>query len=850
MQAQDAQRLERVEVTGSAIKRSQVEGPVPVQVVTRKDIERTGASTINELMKSIMSLDIFDDGELSSGTPVGSGTAIVFMRGLAETNVLVLLNGRRLPINALYDSSGAGAAVDVNSIPLAAIERVEILKDGGSAIYGADAVAGVVNFITRKSYTGFELRAGYGISSRGDGEERKAGLSAGFGSLAADGYNVFAGLDLFKRDPIQRSDRDMSSSADFRRFGGPDSRSIFAPTGNYVDADFIPIPGAYVRPCPPAQIGADGLCRYDFNASLLSAYNGADRLSGMLLGTVQLTPGLQGFAEVLASRSRDTFVGHPAPDYFLDGNGDFFVGRFMQGGPRLTQRTANLLQLSTGLEGTLGEVEWKVDVGQGRSRVVNDDRNYFTYAGVDQLDASSLNNDPALVESLKVRPRREGESKILFANGKLTGELLQMPAGPLSYAVGTSVWKESIVDTPDALSQAGEIVGSIQQAAVDAERKAYAFFTELNVPVTPQLEGQVALRYDHYPSASKTSPKLAARYLFTPAFSTRASYTESFRMPSLKQLYGARESGAADFTNDTLCAAFGQPAGCTLSGFFANGSNPRLQPEKGRTYNLASCCRQRGIQCHARHLADQDRRPDQHADRRPGHRGRQVRPGRAGPHRRRHRPAELLEGPGAGAGPAARAAPRQRGRRQLHAAQRHGLLPEAGAAGRAGPALAGPEGDLRRAEVAQPLQRDLGAGDLGQHPGAALDRRLLRHRRARSCARHPQGGRPPRGRLGVRLHRPEEPAPRLRHPQPVRPHAAVQRDQRLRRPLLPARLRRAVHQPGALLLPECELRVQLNRRSRRAIRAASLSAISKAKRQLDDDAARDDRGKVLRRSMA
>lgn len=585
-QAQDAQKLERVEVTGSAIKRSQVEGPVPVQVVTRKDIERTGASTINELMKSIMSLDIFDDGELSSGTPVGSGTAIVFMRGLAETNVLVLLNGRRLPINALYDSSGAGAAVDVNSIPLAAIERVEILKDGGSAIYGADAVAGVVNFITRKSYTGFELRAGYGISSRGDGEERKAGLSAGFGSLAADGYNVFAGLDLFKRDPIQRSDRDMSSSADFRRFGGPDSRSIFAPTGNYVDADFIPIPGAYVRPCPPAQIGADGLCRYDFNASLLSAYNGADRLSGMLLSTVQLTPGLQGFAEVLASRSRDTFVGHPAPDYFLDGNGDFFVGRFMQGGPRLTQRTANLLQLSTGLEGTLGEVEWKVDIGQGRSRVVNDDRNYFTYAGVDQLDATSLTNDPALVESLKVRPRREGESKILFANGKLTGELLQMPAGPLSYAVGTSVWKESIVDTPDALSQAGEIVGSIQQAAVDAERKAYAFFTELNVPVTPQLEGQVALRYDHYPNASKTSPKLAARYLFTPAFSTRASYTESFRMPSLKQLYGARESGAADFNNDTLCAAFGQPAGCTLSGFFANGSNPRLQPEKGRTYNL------------------------------------------------------------------------------------------------------------------------------------------------------------------------------------------------------------------------------------------------------------------------
>ncbi|WP_428423798.1 TonB-dependent receptor plug domain-containing protein [Methylibium sp.] len=589
VQAQDVQKLERVEVTGSAIKRTEVEGPVPVQVVTRKDIDRTGASTINELMKSIMSLDIFDDGELSTGSPVGTGTATVFMRGLDESNVLVLLNGRRLPVRALYDSSGAGAAVDVNTIPLSAIERIEILKDGGSAIYGADAVAGVVNFITRKSYTGFELRAGYGISSRGDGEERKAGLSAGFGTLEADGYNVFAGVDLFKRDPILRSDRDMSSSADFRRFGGPDARSVASPYGNYVDPNsFLLLPnGGQVRPCPSELLDADGICRYDFNASLLTAYNGADRLSGLLLGTVQLAPGLQGFAELLASHSRDQFVGHPTPAFFADANGLPYLGRFMQGGPRIARRTSDLLHLSAGLEGTIGEVEWKVDAGRGRSRVVNDDRNAFTYTGIEQIDATSLSNDPALVESLRVSPRRQGESTLTFANGRLNGELMQMPAGPLAYAVGSSVWKESLVDTPDPLSQADEIAGGIQQSAVDARRRAYAFFTELNVPVTPKLEGQVALRYDHYPNASKTSPKIAARYLFSPAFSTRASYSQSFRMPSLKQLYGTRESGASDFTNDTLCAAFGQAAGCTLSnGLTVNGANPDLKPEKGRTYNL------------------------------------------------------------------------------------------------------------------------------------------------------------------------------------------------------------------------------------------------------------------------
>ena len=132
----------------------------------------------------------------------------------------MLLNGKRLPINALYDSSGAGAAVDINMIPLSAIERVEILKDGGSAIYGADAVAGVVNFITKRDWTGAEARIGYGRTSRGDGEEQTANAAAGFGSLDKQGYNVLVAVDRFKRDPILRKDRDISSSVDFRRLGG------------------------------------------------------------------------------------------------------------------------------------------------------------------------------------------------------------------------------------------------------------------------------------------------------------------------------------------------------------------------------------------------------------------------------------------------------------------------------------------------------------------------------------------------------------------------------------------------------------------------------------------------------
>src|SRR5688500_13903936 len=126
-----AQHSQRVEITGSAIKRTQAEGPAPVETYTRKDIERTGATTITELVKNISSLDIDDQGDLTGNSPSGSGTTNLQIRGLSERNLLVLLNGRRLPVNALHDGSGAGAAVDVNSIPVSALDRIEILKDGG-----------------------------------------------------------------------------------------------------------------------------------------------------------------------------------------------------------------------------------------------------------------------------------------------------------------------------------------------------------------------------------------------------------------------------------------------------------------------------------------------------------------------------------------------------------------------------------------------------------------------------------------------------------------------------------------------------------------------------------------------
>lgn len=586
--------VEKFLITGSSIKRVEGEGPVPVEIITRKTIERSGATSVNELIRSIPSIDIYDQSELDSGSSTGSGTASIRMRGLDENSVLVLLNGRRLPINALYDATGIGAAVDINMIPINAIERIEILKDGGSAIYGADAVAGVVNFITKKDYNGLEATLGYGQSSRGDGTEKTLGVTGGFGHLDTDGYNVILALNSFQREPIYRKDRDISRSSDFRRYGGNDARSILAPQGNFYDPLADDFTGTSVTPCPP-ELYNEGLCRYDVNASLLTAYNGADRQGAMALGTLKLTPDIYAYAQLFYARAQDDFETHPIGGFFEVPVGtEVIAGRFLQGGPRTTKRKSTLEHFVVGIEGTTAQIDWDVAYTQGKSKVTNRDRNYFSVDLYDaiffgDIDPTVTTNDPALVESLKLSPVRVGESGIKSLDAKFSGELMQMPAGPLGYAVGASIWQETLVDTPDPLSQQGLVLFERPLAKVDAERDAKAIYAELNIPVLKNLEVQTAVRRDIYDTAAKTSPKIAARWKVIPELAFRASYATSFRMPSLKQIYGAQEDTPITINNVSgaaNCEALGFAAGCSVPALQVQGGNPELKPEIGKTFNF------------------------------------------------------------------------------------------------------------------------------------------------------------------------------------------------------------------------------------------------------------------------
>src|SRR5687768_7348087 len=159
--AQQSAPREKIEVTGSNIKRVDQEGPAPVQVITREQIERSGSSTVAEVLRNLPANNAGSYDDTFTGS-FARGSAGVSLRGLGQKTTLTLVNGRRMAVFA-FAQNLQDSFVDLNSIPIAAIERIEVLKDGASAIYGSDAIAGVVNVILRKDYTGLEATLGGGI---------------------------------------------------------------------------------------------------------------------------------------------------------------------------------------------------------------------------------------------------------------------------------------------------------------------------------------------------------------------------------------------------------------------------------------------------------------------------------------------------------------------------------------------------------------------------------------------------------------------------------------------------------------------------------------------------------------
>ncbi len=214
------QELQRVEVTGSSIRRTDAETASPVQVITKQEIDQSGKTTVAQYLQTLTA-----DGQGSVPFTYGRGfsgatASGISLRGLGANATLVLVNGRRISSAVLADDAQR-SYTDLNQIPLEAVERVEVVKDGASSLYGSDAVAGVVNIILRKNYVGTVAKVSYGLSQEGDGGEPRAAITHGFGDLTKDGYNVLLNIELGQRDPIYYRDRTGRNSVGVSAIGQP-----------------------------------------------------------------------------------------------------------------------------------------------------------------------------------------------------------------------------------------------------------------------------------------------------------------------------------------------------------------------------------------------------------------------------------------------------------------------------------------------------------------------------------------------------------------------------------------------------------------------------------------------------
>jgi iron complex outermembrane receptor protein len=298
--ATPAQKVEKIEVTGSLIKRVDTETPSVVQVITAKDIKESGYGTVEELMRTLTSVDA---SSLQDGAASGfaGGLATISLRGFGSQGTLVLINGRRIaPVAAVDINFGRGTLINVNTIPIEAIERIEILKDGASALYGSDAMAGVVNYVLKKEYRGFNATARYGANDQGAGQSVDVSGTFGYGDMAKSKFNVVGGLNYYKRDSVMHSElRDRGNEALYNQFlnlGNVTSR--FTP-----DSSASPFANYYRVPASLAgstTIGGVTVANNSlFGANYLGTFAGCPPSNTVGQGVAQRPPGFAATAAAM-----------------------------------------------------------------------------------------------------------------------------------------------------------------------------------------------------------------------------------------------------------------------------------------------------------------------------------------------------------------------------------------------------------------------------------------------------------------------------------------------------------------------------------------------------------------------
>jgi iron complex outermembrane recepter protein len=516
-----AQETQRIEITGSAIRRIAAEGSLPVQVLRQEDITRSGATSVTDLLQRLPTIQ----GGFGESSAVGSGSAFngVSIHNIGEQRTLVLLNGRRLAMYGGQSFTGFGAAIDLNSLPASAIERVEILTDGASALYGADAIAGVVNFITKRDVRGGDVTAGYSAPKGGAREKRISG-TVGFGSMADSGFNALLTLSHDERTKLDAVDRNFGATgrvffthngqsyrkqqfsaspipanvlADPRNPASPDDQELVSP---YLLANGT-CPEKTFRVTEPYESDegfqyVDDYCGFDFVGEL-EIFPVRERDSAMFslnkrLGNHDL------FIDGVYSKSSLTSRIAPVPGSISIAAGSDLHNQYLLPlgitqdtlafyrlydlGKRANEEVNKFLDIAVGAKGSFGPVDYNASISHSNSDSKTSISGYPGALAVRRLTGSGL-LDPfvgvgqqsaagqAAINAANYNGYWDGgESTLDSAQVRATMELGNLPGGAMALAAGVNYGKEKFQSKPSLFAQgklADPVTGTLCDPTID-----------------------------------------------------------------------------------------------------------------------------------------------------------------------------------------------------------------------------------------------------------------------------------------------------------------------------------------------------------------------------------------------
>lgn len=622
--------LEQVNVTGSHIRRVDVETASPVITIDRQRIEDSGQNTLGQLLQQLpVMAGNMPNVALNSG--FSHGRALVSLRDLGAERTLVLVNGHRMAGPA--SSVSAAPGVDVNAIPAAMVERIEVLTDGASSVYGSDAIAGVVNIILKDKYDGFAATVDYGQSEHGDGNRRTLGVEWG---KSWDRGGIILGLSRSSMNALYDADRSYAKKAQ-----GYLNGQVVESLGNGTRA--LLADGRTLTPnsgLAPGAVDAADFHTYHLATDGYDIYTGqylitpVQRTNFSAHASFDFTPNVQGYTDLFWTSSRTTSqltaydleMENAAQNYYNPFGDELsrYLLRSVAANTRVYTSTMYQTNVVTGLRGSIQDSSWQWDAAIGYARYEDTlVRNGFSITSAlnNAVGASFMDDDgvikcgmpghviagctpinvfnpddPATIAGIKATQRPVDlldRSTMKFAEASVNGNLLTLPAGPVQAAFGLSFRKNGFAQGTTSEVAAADAFGNcdyndgciMNQGHDESVKEAYA---ELLIPLLKDTPGAQALnldlgsrysRYDYW--GNTTNSKVALEWRPISNLLIRATGSQVFRAPALGDLYGSPFNSVVDSTDDyhDPCDGYtggGNPAACVnvpTSGSFNNNSS-------------------------------------------------------------------------------------------------------------------------------------------------------------------------------------------------------------------------------------------------------------------------------------